>query len=74
MEKNEVINIYDELYEQAYKVSCIIDVVMKSCYWSDNLAEADALKEALAWQYDLIDMLDVVDSKKDIFYNRTELI
>ena len=67
MDKTEIINIYDELYEQAYKVSCIIDVVMKSCYWADNLPEAETLKEALEWQNELIDMLDTYEPQKEIF-------
>ena len=58
--KNNKIKQKEETYELAYKVACLIQVVSKSCYYDDRFVEADTLKQAYEWQFEIIDMLEVL--------------
>ena len=60
------ITIENNLYEQAYRVACIIEVVEKACREEDNYAEADILHQAMCWQYDLIDLIQDTINKKGV--------
>ena len=60
----ETNNIEEDLYEQAYRVACVIEVVEKACRADDNYAEADILHQAMCWQYDLIDSIQDTINKK----------